>query len=92
MLKDDHLSHHFKYVNTDDENITDIMQILPDQILIEPTMEIRDLYELCKKKIDDLFIKSAINTDPIIENLIIQESTCMNDPNISATHNDFEEN
>ena len=91
VLKDDHLSHHFKYVNTDDENITDIMQILPDQILIEPTMEIRDLYELCKKKIDDLFIKSAINTDPIIENLIIQESTCMNDPNISATHNDFEE-
>lgn len=91
QIKESNVSHHIKLIHSNDESTIKLLNSLPDTIRILPTMNIEDIRAMYKKKREDVFLKTTIKEDPIIDNLIQKVPCNLDDSHIFEPRNDFEE-
>lgn len=91
QIKESNVSHHIKLVHSNEESVITLLNTLPDTIRILPTMNIEDIRSMYKKEREEIFLKTAIKVDPVIENLLQKVPCNLDDPHIFEPRNDFEE-
>lgn len=91
LIKESNVSHHIKLVHSNEESVIALLSTLPNTIRILPTMNIEDIRAMYKKEREEIFLKTTIKANPVIENLIQKIPCNLDDPLIFEPRNDFEE-